>query len=265
MTVLYDSTYAMWERYTEPKWIHSPVVESLEEGESILRIGVSDGYIYGFMIYSEDANDFRLTWTSNGSTYSVRLSLPSPGTISYFSAVPINEGLPITENVCVSAVDSMSGKCRASILVSGTTPAKVSVTRKFTIILTPSDPHWVRLGNGKYAVELSDRWEARTPYSDWRYPRPYIDIKIPELQGSSGGKITIRWYSNDWHYIALKKSADGVNFTTVWERNAHYPFNESHTMDIDPNCIYYRIHFEDGNFDYEVTGVYKNVEVEIYA
>jgi hypothetical protein len=57
---------------------------------------------------------------------------------------------------------------------------------KFTIKLTSSDPHWVRLGNGKYAVELADRWEARTPYSDYTAPRPYIDIKIPELKGSKG-------------------------------------------------------------------------------
>jgi len=135
---------------------------------------------------------------------------------------------------------------------------------KFTIKLTSSDPHWVRLGNGKYAVELADRWEARTPYSDYTAPRPYIDIKIPELKGTRGGKIKIRWYSNDWHYIGLDKSADGVNFTNVWGRNAHYTFDESYTLDLDPNCIYYRIHFEDGNLDYEVTGVYKDVEVEIY-
>jgi hypothetical protein len=135
---------------------------------------------------------------------------------------------------------------------------------KFTIKLTSSDPHWVKLGNGKYAVELADRWEARTPRSDYTAPRPYIDIKIPELKGTKGGKIKIRWYSNDWHYIGLDKSADGVNFTYVWGRNAHYTFDEAYYIDLDPNCIYYRIHFMDGNLDYEVTGVYKDVEVEIY-
>jgi len=144
-------------------------------------------------------------------------------------------------------------------------PMADQIGRRFTIILAPSDPHWIRLGNSKYAVELADRWEARTPYSDYTAPRPYIDIKIPELQGSGGGKITIRWYSNDWHYIALKKSADGTNFTTVWERNAHYTFDEAYTLDLDPNCQYYRIHFEDGNLDHEVTGVYKKVDVEIYG
>jgi len=133
------------------------------------------------------------------------------------------------------------------------------------IKLTPSDPHWVGLGNGKYAVELADRWEARTPYADKTAPRPYIDIKIPELNGSAGGKIKIRWYSNDWHYIGIDKSADGVNFTNVWGRAAHYTFDEVYIIDLDPNCIYYRIHFEDGNLDYEVTGVYKDVEVEIYT
>jgi hypothetical protein len=121
------------------------------------------------------------------------------------------------------------------------------------------------LGNGKYAVELADRWEARTPYADKTAPRPYIDIKIPELNGSAGGKIKIRWYSNDWHYIGIDKSADGVNFTNVWGRAAHYTFDEVYIIDLDPNCIYYRIHFEDGNLDYEVTGVYKDVEVEIYT
>jgi hypothetical protein len=122
----------------------------------------------------------------------------------------------------------------------------------------------VRLGNGKYAVELADKWEARTPYADHTTPRPYIDIKIPELQGSRGGKIKIRWYSNDWHYIGLSKSADGVNFKEVWGRAAHYTFDETYSIDLDPNCLFYRIHFEDGNLDYEVTGVYKDVEVEIY-
>jgi hypothetical protein len=55
-----------------------------------------------------------------------------------------------------------------------------------------------------------------------------------------------------------------VNFTNVWGRSAHYTFDEAYYIDLDPNCIYYRIHFSDGNLDYEVTGVYKDVEVEIY-
>jgi hypothetical protein len=155
------------------------------------------------------------------------------------------------------------------IVTPPTTPPQPPTTpptspTKFTIKLIPSDQHWVRLGNSKYAVELADRWEARTPYADRTAPRPYIDIKIPELQGSRGGKIKIRWYSNDWHYIGLSKSSDGVNFKEVWGRAAHYTFDEAYSIDLDPNCIYYRIHFEDGNLDSEVTGVYKDVEVEIY-
>jgi hypothetical protein len=122
MTVLYDDTYVVWEECIEPRWIHGSDFVSPAGGTKILHIRVSDGYIYGFVIESECDNNFRLVWKSNGTKYSIIISLPSPGTVQYSSIVPINEGLPATGDVYISTVNDGSGKCRASILVSSTSP-----------------------------------------------------------------------------------------------------------------------------------------------
>jgi hypothetical protein len=126
----------MWERYVEPRWVHGSTVVSPSNGMAILNIEVSDGYIYGFIIDSESANDFYLTWESNDTNYSIRVSLPSPGTVQYSNVIPLNEGLPATGEVCISAINKGYGKCRASILVSSTTPVEV-------LPLTKSTPNWL--------------------------------------------------------------------------------------------------------------------------
>ena len=127
------------------------------------------------------------------------------------------------------------------------------------IRLEPTDPHWIRLNDpDNVARDIGEWWENNATSRDKR--RATIDIKIPEVIGV-GGKARIRWYSNDWHYIGLSKSKDGKAFTEIWGRSGHYTFDQTHEIELDPECEYYRIHFSDGNGGGELTRVYKDIEV----
>ena len=128
------------------------------------------------------------------------------------------------------------------------------------IRLEPTDSHWIRINDPDgVASELDDWWENNARKGE---VRATIDIRIPEVVGV-GGKAKIRWYSNDWHHIGLAKSKDGKTFTEIWGRGAHYNFDETYEIELDPECEYYRIYFADGNGYYEVTRVYKDIEVII--
>lgn len=132
----------------------------------------------------------------------------------------------------------------------------------FKFRLETTDPHWVRLNQpnpNSVSVDIGDWWENRTIGKGGRNT---IDIQIPEILGAKG-KIKIRWYSNDWHGIGLSKSKDGVNYTSIWGRSAHYTFDEVYEIDLDGEYQYYRIDFADGDLDYEVTRVHKDIEVTI--
>jgi outer membrane protein assembly factor BamB len=156
MTVFYDDTYEKWERYVEPRWVHGSMVVPIYSGMPILHIIVSSGYIYGFIIESEDANDFKITWESNGKKYSIRISLPSPGTVHYSNVIPLNEGLPATGDVYISVTQEGSGKCRASILVSGV----VSVEA-----ILKSTPNW--LVTGSYVAYMDPLYPLKSKVT-WR-------------------------------------------------------------------------------------------------
>jgi hypothetical protein len=130
---------------------------------------------------------------------------------------------------------------------------------EFEFLLDPKDKHWVRLDDPRgCARDIGNWWESNCI---GKGTRPTIVIRIPEILGSKNPKITIRWYSNDWHYIGIDKSKDGVTWEKVWGRADHYKFDETHTIDLDPTCQYYRIHFADGNLKHEVTRVFKRCKV----
>jgi len=130
------------------------------------------------------------------------------------------------------------------------------------IRLEPSDSHWIRLNDpDNVARDIGEWWENNAREGQ---ARATIDIRIPEVIGV-GGKARIRWYSNDWHHIGLSKSKDGKAFSEIWGRSAHYNFDETHEIELDPECKYYRISFSDGNGYTEVTRVHKDIEIVIPA
>lgn len=126
------------------------------------------------------------------------------------------------------------------------------------IRLEPMDAHWVRINDpSAVAKDIGEWWENNKVGAQ---PSATIDIKIPEVIGV-GGKAKIRWYSNDWHGIGLYKSKDGVTFTPIWTRSAHYRFDHTIEIELDPAYEFYRIYFSDGRGSGEKTRVHKNVEV----
>jgi len=126
------------------------------------------------------------------------------------------------------------------------------------IRLEPTDPHWIQINDpDNVARDIGEWWENNARKGQ---TRATIDIRIPEVIGV-GGKARIRWYSNDWHHIGLSKSKDGKTFTEIWGRGAHYTFDETYEIELDPECEYYRINFNDGNGYTEVTRVHKDIEL----
>lgn len=128
------------------------------------------------------------------------------------------------------------------------------------IKLEPLDPHWIKLydpAGCKCTTDIGDWWENNFI---GKGERPTIDIRIPEIIGNKG-KVKIRWYSNDWHGIGLSKSKDGIEFIGIWSRAAHYTFDETHEIELDPEYEFYRIYFSDGDLSFEVTRVHKDIEL----
>lgn len=128
-------------------------------------------------------------------------------------------------------------------------------------ILTSTDFHWVALNDpSKVASETTDWWTNNCIGA--ACTRATIDIRIPEILGSLNPVASIRWKSNDWHYIGIDKSRDGINYEYLWGRAAHYTFDETIKVNLDPNCQYYRLYFGDGNLSGETTSIGKNIHVE---
>jgi len=74
-------------------------------------------YIYGFMITSDEANSYLLTYTRpDGSSMSIRITAPSGGTLYLTDYVPLNEGDPAID-VGISVENNGSGRYQARLLV----------------------------------------------------------------------------------------------------------------------------------------------------
>ena len=51
------------------------------------------GYIYGFLISAQEANDFLINWTSGGAGYTKRIIFGAMGTTECVDSVALNDGL----------------------------------------------------------------------------------------------------------------------------------------------------------------------------
>jgi hypothetical protein len=92
-----QATLERWGRNVSPFWIYGSEVTAPAAGTALVSRTVTlgkTGYIYGFVITAGEANDFRLNWTSGGTTRSVRFTLSSKGSVVLISPVALNEGLP---------------------------------------------------------------------------------------------------------------------------------------------------------------------------
>jgi len=86
-----------WGRDVTPTWVHGGEVTAPAAGTALVSKTVSSGksgYIYGFFITAGEANDFKISWTSSGTTYTRRIIFGGKGSLQYADFVPLNEGLP---------------------------------------------------------------------------------------------------------------------------------------------------------------------------
>jgi len=99
-------------RATSPFWVVGSEVTAPASGTALVSKTVSTGkkgYVYGVFIMAGEANDFRLTWTSNSTSYSLRIPLCGRGAIMVASLIPLNEGLPADAGTTVSLTNINAG------------------------------------------------------------------------------------------------------------------------------------------------------------
>jgi hypothetical protein len=91
-----QATLKRFGRDVSPFWVYGSEATAPAAGTALVSRTVTSGktgYIYGLIITAGEANDFRLNWTSGGTTRSVRFALASRGSVVLISPVALNEGL----------------------------------------------------------------------------------------------------------------------------------------------------------------------------
>lgn len=86
-----------WGRDVSPAWSHAAEVVAPAAGTALVTQAVTagkSGYLYGFFISCQEANNFLLNWTSGGVAYSKRIVFGGAGVIQAVEMVSLNEGLP---------------------------------------------------------------------------------------------------------------------------------------------------------------------------
>jgi hypothetical protein len=89
-------TLIRWGRNVTPKWTIGAETTAPGAGTTLVSKTVSTGntgYIYGFMITAQEANDFKINWTSGATSYSKRIVFGGKGTIHFVDVAALNEGV----------------------------------------------------------------------------------------------------------------------------------------------------------------------------
>ncbi|MEM0457405.1 MAG: hypothetical protein QXI01_06790 [Nitrososphaerota archaeon] len=99
-------------RNVDPVWIHGAEVTAPAANTALVSKIVSTGkvgYIYGFFISAGEANDFKINWTSGGTTYSIRIVFSGKGSLQYIDFISINEGAPADAGSSISITNVNAG------------------------------------------------------------------------------------------------------------------------------------------------------------
>ena len=93
---LRQSTPIRWGHNIEPEWVHAAETTAPAASTTLVSKAVTvgkSGYIYGFLLSAQEANDFKINWTSGGSAYSKRIIFGGSSTTEAVDPIPLNEGL----------------------------------------------------------------------------------------------------------------------------------------------------------------------------
>ena len=85
-----------WGRLVDPTWIHAAETTAPGALTDLVSKAVTagkTGYIYGFFIEAQEANNFFINWVSGGVTKSIRIPYGGAGAVESVDSVAMNEGL----------------------------------------------------------------------------------------------------------------------------------------------------------------------------
>jgi hypothetical protein len=116
-TSLYNNINSMptnvrWGRNVVPAWVIGSEATAPSAGTALVSKTVSTGktgYIYGFIITAQEVNDFKINWTSGGSSKSLRITFGGKGTTGYTNNVPMNEGLGADAGTSITITNMNAG------------------------------------------------------------------------------------------------------------------------------------------------------------
>jgi len=103
-------------RSVSPAWVYGSEATAPASGTSLVSKTVGSGksgYVYGVFISAGEANEFKLSWVSGGSTYGIRIPFSSKGAIYSILDVPINEGLPASSGSTITLTNINAGSTGA--------------------------------------------------------------------------------------------------------------------------------------------------------
>jgi len=114
VVVLNEETLALmirWGRYVKPIWVDGAEVVAPPANYELVSVTVAgnEGYIYGFCITCDEANDFSIDWISKGVSKNFKIKVTGAGTLCYADAIPINEGSPADKNTKISIKNLNAG------------------------------------------------------------------------------------------------------------------------------------------------------------
>ena len=108
---LIQAAQQRWGRAISVAWVHAAEQVAPGAGAVLVTRAVSagvSGYIYGFFISAQEANNFLLNWTSGGVACSIRIIFGGLGSTEAVDPVALNEGLPADAgtNVTITNVNA---------------------------------------------------------------------------------------------------------------------------------------------------------------
>jgi hypothetical protein len=101
-----------WGRNVSPVWVIGSETTAPSAGTALISKTVSTGktgYIYGFLITAQEANDFKINWTSGGLSKSLRIVFGGKGTTTYTDNIPMNEGLGADAGTSITITNVNAG------------------------------------------------------------------------------------------------------------------------------------------------------------
>ena len=106
-------SFTRWGIDVEPNWIHAAEIVAPGAGVALVTSGAipvgSVGYILGFFISCQEANNFLLNWTSGGLALTKRIVFGGQGTLEAVEPIALNKGLPADPGTVITITNVNAG------------------------------------------------------------------------------------------------------------------------------------------------------------